>query len=650
MRAALASLALAAAWILALGTPVEVLERRWLDLCLQWRARVGQAPPADPRLVFLDLSDEDLATRRTIAEEYRTYADVLRQAGRAGARLVVLDLILARGGEAAARPVLDAIREGVPVVLARDLHAPRSGRSFPWLAAPPAPEGAVNLHADVDGTYREYALVHGGREPSLALLAYLVLQGLRPEDVRVDARALSWETLSADGSRLERRTVDPVPLLDFRAAWASDGPGAFRHLSLEDLQRCPDGALLGAILMVGYCGADMDRGPTPLGSDEPRSSLHATALTDLLQGRGHRRTPRWADAMGLATVALLGWAALRRGTAPLLMAWVLGVTSVLGTSVALAFHTPWVPAAVTTVGLWTAVLGVELLRRAHVELLERVRLDTVLQYYFPPRVAQQIKQNPEGLTGAREADLVLLLTDIRNFTVLSEKLGAERVFALLNRVFEALTHAVMDEDGCTEHFLGDQFLAYWGAPEPQADGADRALRAARRALQALDAIHRSLDPETASLFGYGLALHAGPALVGNKGSRRRLDYGIVGDTVNSAARVEALTKTYRVRFLVTRPVLDRLGIRARLVDRVLPLGKSVPVELYQPDCPDLLSAAYQAAWDDYAQGRFEQARTRFTTLAQAWDDGPSAVLAERCRRLHEHPPEEWSGVFQMDHK
>jgi adenylate cyclase len=225
-------------------------------------------------------------------------------------------------------------------------------------------------------------------------------------------------------------------------------------------------------------------------------------------------------------------------------------------------------------------------------------------------------------------------------------------------VFEVQTVAIMSEEGNLEHFLGDQFLSYWGAPRSQPDGADRAEQSAMKLIAALEKLRATLTPEVQKLFGYGVALHSGSVLVGNKGSALRLDYGLVGDAVNEAARVEALTKYYGVRLLVTRDTyaqFSRQGIR-RLVDRVIVKGKSEPVELFEcanpctpANYPDIC-ARYRAAYDQYYFGRFAEAQALFQSLAAESADGPSRVLAGRCAELAAGPPAEWNGVWRMDAK
>jgi adenylate cyclase len=232
------------------------------------------------------------------------------------------------------------------------------------------------------------------------------------------------------------------------------------------------------------------------------------------------------------------------------------------------------------------------------------------------------------------------------------------MFDLLNQVFEAQTGAIMGEEGNLEHFLGDQFLSYWGAPQKQPDAADRASRAALKLIRSMEDLRATLSPEVQKLFGYGVALHSGGVLVGNKGSALRLDYGLVGDTVNEAARVEALTKYYGARMLVTRDAFAQFSVqgRHRLIDRVIVKGKSEPVELFECENPCTppnyvaICARYKKAFDEYHFGRFADAQKLFAALVQEFSDGPSKALSARCAELLAHPPANWNGIWKMDAK
>ena len=222
----------------------------------------------------------------------------------------------------------------------------------------------------------------------------------------------------------------------------------------------------------------------------------------------------------------------------------------------------------------------------------------------------------------QQAELTLLLTDLRNSTAIAETLGPGGTFQLLNQVFETQTKAIMAEDGSMEHFLGDQFLSYWGAPDPQPDAADRAFRAALALIEGMEALRPKLDPRVKTLFHYGVALHSGTALIGNKGSAQRLDYGLVGDLINSAARVESLTKHYGVLFLITREAYGKLSAPplTRLIDKVVVKGKTLPLELlevkhpFSPDQFEEIASRYGSAFADYERGEFGEAERKFAVL------------------------------------
>ncbi len=291
------------------------------------------------------------------------------------------------------------------------------------------------------------------------------------------------------------------------------------------------------------------------------------------------------------------------------------------------------------------------------ERAARKELRATMDLYFSPKVSAYVLANP-GSMEARSAEVTLLLTDLRNSTPLAEKLGPGGMFSLLNQVFEVETNAVMAQDGALEHFLGDQFLTYWGAPIPQPEGADQALRAAMELITGMEQVKAAQTPEVKALFGYGVALHCGSVLFGNKGSAKRLDFGLVGDTINEAARMEALTKYYHVTLLVSRECfvkLTRPGLH-RLLDRVIVKGKSTPVELLEIENPRTppnyaeLVRVWDGAFADYTAGQFAAARPVFAQLAEQFHDGPSQLMVHRCDELTAYPPTDWHGVWKMESK
>ena len=672
----------AAGWIMIAGNPLEALEMRWFGQILRWRYEKNLAPPADPSIVHIDITQVDLRKVPTLELEYQNAANIIRQTTDLGAKVVAFDVVFGRGDQAMAAPILQEIErvrgQSRKVLLAEALlPSPEDGkeeriRSFPFRERV-LPAGLINVQADRDGVLRRYDYVHrsGSKsaEPSLALACYLAWRDIawdtgvsfpRPDIVR-------WEEISSDFMSVEPRELklDPI-LLNYRSPWVGRGPAAFRHYNVAQLDALYQTSrqnnaqpLTNAIVLVSYYGAGLgDMGTTSLAPNQPRVVLHSTALNDLIQRHWIRRSPRRVDALAVLGLVLLGAVArFFRGTLPLLLLWIAGIAACGIVSALLIIKTGWVAGLVHTSVVWSLVTFVELGRRQSHEFIQRLKLRSTMSLYFSPHIMEHVLKNP-GSMEPQQAEITVLLTDLRNSTPLAELLGPGGMFKLLNQVFETQTRAILAQDGSMEHFLGDQFLSYWGAPNAQPDATDRAFRAALSLISGMEEVHASLEPKVKALFGYGVALHSGSALIGNKGSAQRLDYGLVGDLINAAARVESLTKFYGALFLITREAYDKLSQPpvTRLVDRALVKGKTLPLELFEvkhPFSPENfqdIATRYNAAFADYERGDFQIAAEKFAALRDQDKDKPSAIMAERCAELFAALPKDWNGIYQLTTK
>ena len=677
----LAICGMATAWVLIAGSPLEPLEMRWFGQVLQWRYDRGLAPPADPSIVHVDITRTDLGTLPTLELEYQNAANIIRQATGLGARVVAFDVVFARGDQAMAEPILKEVdharEENRRVVFAEALLPSAADgkderiRSFLFRERV-QPAGLINVRADSDGVLRRYEYAQpsgsGQYDPSLGLTCYLAWRDADWDKARFPRPGvLGWDEVSNDFTTIEQHELrlDPV-LLNYRSPWSGSGPAAFRHYTVEQLgslyESSRDGKaqpLANTVVFVAYVGAGLgDVATTSLGANQPRVLLHSTALNDLIQRNWMRRSPRWVDALIILSLILLGaLARFFKGTLLLLFLWIAVVALAGVLSALLILKAGWVAGLVSASVVWGLVILVELGRRQSYEFMQRIRLRATMGLYFSPHIMAHVLKNP-GSMEPQQAELTLLLTDLRNSTAIAESLGPSGTFQLLNQVFEAQTKAIMAEDGSMEHFLGDQFLSYWGAPDPQPDATDRAFRAALSLIAGMEELRPKLDPRLKALFGSGVALHSGTALIGNKGSAQRLDYGLVGDLVNSAARVESLTKHYGVLFLITREAYAKLSVPPlmRLVDKVLAKGKTHPLELldvrhpFSPDRFEEIAERYNSAFSDYGRGDFAVAERKFGALRDDEADKPSGLMAERCHELAANPPKDWSGVYELKAK
>jgi adenylate cyclase len=222
--------------------------------------------------------------------------------------------------------------------------------------------------------------------------------------------------------------------------------------------------------------------------------------------------------------------------------------------------------------------------RAIESVEERSRILGVFGQHVSPEVVERLVAG-EAAGRSEIRDVCVMFLDIRGFTAFAEKHGPEEVVAYLNAIFDAAVEAVTRHKGIVNKFLGDGFMAVFGAPVAEGNVCAQAVAAGREVLRRVeDLVREGRIPETR----VGMGMHAGPAVVGNIGSASRKEYTVIGDVVNVASRVEALNKELGSRLLVTEEVWrsagETEGDDVPPVSRVDPLrvrGRETPVRIIQ---------------------------------------------------------------------
>jgi class 3 adenylate cyclase len=197
-------------------------------------------------------------------------------------------------------------------------------------------------------------------------------------------------------------------------------------------------------------------------------------------------------------------------------------------------------------------------------------------------VAEAVLTGRVPLQGERR-DVSILFQDIRGFTSLSERLDPAVLLRLLNQFFTEVVAAVEAEGGVVKQFLGDGVMALFGAPQPHPDHAERAVRAALGIVSRLQGLNEILTQQGIGPLEIGVGIHSGAVVAGLIGPDNRIEYGVVGDPVNLAARVEALTREMQATILVSRDISSQLGPAFTLgrTASMLVKGKSQPVEVVE---------------------------------------------------------------------
>ncbi len=232
----------------------------------------------------------------------------------------------------------------------------------------------------------------------------------------------------------------------------------------------------------------------------------------------------------------------------------------------------------------------ESFNRMSTGLAERDRVRDLLDKNVSPEVAAQLMRDGAAL-GGEEREVTILFVDLRGFTPLSEKLPPRELIALLNRYLDAMSLAIEAQGGVIDKFIGDAIMALFGAPVNQSDAADRALAAALGMRTALAALNRELAAEGrlpgAGELAFGVGINTARVVAGNIGSHRRLNYSVIGDGVNIASRLQALTRTaeYRTDILLSEATLRAARARyaTRALGRIPVKGRAEPVAVHALD-------------------------------------------------------------------
>ncbi|WP_193212564.1 adenylate/guanylate cyclase domain-containing protein [Luteolibacter marinus] len=393
-----------------------------------------------------------------------------------------------------------------------------------------------------------------------------------------DEATMTWKAAVGLGAPLEEGERLRQRWLNYAGPPDPDHP-AIRSLSASDLLIAPAPALLrDKVVVVGAkpgivgAAAGLDLFSTPYHRFDIRGELpltsgveiQATGLANLLHGdwlvRSEPRHDRW---LVVAAGLLAGVAFTRLRPLHGLAVAILGILLMAGLGIwtmhAMRLWFPWSVVAFVQIPVafvWGTAAHFYVERFFRVKLSEEQRqLREAFAKYVSPEMLDQLKaQGFRMKTGGEKVEAAVVFTDLANFTDMCERVGdPEKIVATLNDYFERTTCHIFDHDGVVIKFIGDAILAVWGAPLPEPDAALKAARAAWKLSR--DA---SLDIHGTTL-GTRIGVHFGELVAGNIGSSRRVDYTLIGDPVNLAARLESLNKMLGTKILVSGEVRERIG-------------------------------------------------------------------------------------------
>jgi adenylate cyclase len=585
----------------------------------------------------------------------------------AGARLVMFDMIFSppNDGDPAFHAALDRYHDKVVVGANFDLqNAGKPQAVTPNAVLIPPPQllddrvGFVNFWADpIDGKVRAaaYRITESeladfpsfpGEEIYQSLSARALAKIGRANDVPPDFKARMIRFTAPDA-------LKPRPLyevFDPKFWHANYGDGAFFKDKI---------VMVGPSAQILHDVVDTPMSPLTRGSD-----LHLQAMAAALERQFLQQTPPKVGLMLVCAAGVVAWLLVGFVRKPLvclgalvaITVTYLGMARLLYDNTGLLLLTVPVLSGLVLSGSFS--LGFEYF----LERLEKLRTRRTLERYVSKNLVKEILENPGGyyssLRGVR-VPVTILFSDLIGFTTLSEKADPEALVTQLNEYLSRMTSVIFTNGGTLDKFIGDAIMAVWGNVRSlgAAEDAKSCARAALGMRQALNQLNKSWREQGRMGLGMGVGINHGEVIVGNIGSQDRMDPTVIGDAVNLASRLEALTRTYGMDILVgsSAAELVRDEVYLRSVARVQVKGKTRPVDVFtfvatrgEETDPEFLKwlETYEEALEKFRARDFTDAKILFSRFLEFYpDDLLAKMYLDRALEYEKQPPDEaWNAV------
>ncbi len=652
--AAVVAVAVVLALIMAATTPLRVFENHLSDLR---QSRHGRASPPSRDLVIIAVDDQTLASLPYTSPISRTLlASVARELDKRGARVLAFDILFDRPSDPAAdMDFADAVASArAPVVVVTDPGG--SARRAACGADPPARDGGASAAAGG-------AIIMDALAPHVTA-GHGVLCLAPVDDVVRTARfdparpSFAGAVLAADG-RAPPATEVVAPL--FRLT--SERRWPFPTYSAAHIRALPPEWIAGKIALVGritpYSGdwrltplrhADIAIPVDPVAlmpeGQLPGVVVHAYALEAALTGRVGPR-PSGIGAAFVALLAGIGGAAFGATRAPWWMT-VSGVASLLtiGWIAVFVVYAAGGPMIAYSPGALAFVVatGGALAWRERRERARRHVIHQAFQHFLAPDIVNALVRQPEGLRlEAAEAEITVLFTDLAGFTRLIDTMAPADLARVLNGYLDHIVEAVMTSGGVVDKIVGDAVHALFSTPIEDPDHRRTALRCALSIRERTEAYRRMMAAEGVAIGVTRIGVNSGPALVGNFGAGRRLDFTAHGSTVNIAARLEAANKVFGTHICASAAArVEDPTLLYRTIGPVAVRGIETPLSIFEvigPSDPAAQRvAAYESAVLEMARAPEQAARRLADLVAADPTDALAAFQLQRARSAHPHAP------------
>ena len=569
--------------------------------------RLSPRPPSESPVVIVRIDDASLAAYGRWPWNRAKVAELVQQIADQGAAVIGIDVLFPEAdgsqsgllGDSVLADALERTNSVLAVSLGNNTTTHEAAPKAGWSVVGDIPEelpgfsgliaslpqfndtakglGVIRAVPDTDGVLRHLPIVWlrtpPGTVQSPDTRGIQIWPSFALELVRLYAGEAGFVVRMAGGGFDALRIAGTtITLSEAGTIRLWETTGAPRQVSAASvMQGDPQPALAGAIAIISLDAVGIsDYRVTPTRPARAGAEIHAALIDQMLTGSYLDEMPNariyergWFVAASLATILLSGFFARRIWTGLLFSAVIFIVPFAAGFFAYMKYGElldPVQPAL--GIFLVTAFEGYTQYRRS--EERRGVLARQFGQFLSPTVVQKLMKSNTDALLGGEKREISILMTDIRGFTNLSEKLDADKLIAIVNHFLGIATEEILNRDGTIDKFMGDAVLAFWNAPLDQEDHRARALSAAQALIGRVAWENDRLVEQGLEPIRIGVAVESGVCSVGNFGSSLRFDYTAVGSPVNRASRLESVTK--------------KLGIPLVLGPE---FAKDPPVELFQ---------------------------------------------------------------------
>lgn len=425
--------------------------------------------------------------------------------------------------------------------------------------------------------------------------------------------------------------------------------------------------LKGSFCIIGQTGTSTtDIGVNPFEEEYMNVGIHASTLNTILSGEFLDDRPWWYSSILALLLSLLVMLIIRSfqpiyavggGFIFTLLVLAAGGGYFLGTGIYLNLLAPVLSVFFTSIFIF--IVNFFLLEK------EKSFIRNAFSHYLSPDVISELVSNPDKLNlGGEKKRLTAIFTDVQGFSTISETLDPSDLVKLLNAYLTEMSNTILDLRGTIDKYEGDAIIAFFGAPVEYDEHPENACLSAvkmRRVEKDLNKYFLKERMSTVPLFTR-IGINTGDMVVGNMGTPKKMDYTIMGNAVNLAARLEGVNKQYRTGILVSEETYKYgcANITARQLDRVRVVGINTPVRLYELiEEKSMIDSktvegleVFQKGLEIFEIREWVKAQKIFTNVLKIFpDDGPSKKYIQRCLDFMKKPPgKDWDGVFSLTMK